>query len=385
MNKELFFKLYLLIMSNKKRIILRTFLVSAIVFIVMLLSVLIPNEKSFFPNIYKSTGIVLIKNQSDGFSINSQMSSIASMAGFDMSSEICYGELLKNLAYTNTFCDLVVNQFNLIDYYKIKKHVLFNSRLEFKKNFDINFDKETGLMRISYLTKSPEFSQTIVYFIIEQLSEKFMNINIDSNIVRKNLLNKKLSFSEMEIKRLEVSLKNYQMNNNIYSIEDSSLQISQQIAKLKSQVMIKSIEKETYKNFMTNSSQLSAIEYEIKSLEKLILDLEQSENSFDNIVSLKELPDLAIKYNEINNELLIQTEIYKTLRQEYEMVKLKLDGETPIFQVIENNDIPDIKEYPRRSLICISSFIAIFFINIFYYVFSFYYRNLKKEYVKWKN
>jgi uncharacterized protein involved in exopolysaccharide biosynthesis len=64
-------------------------------------------------------------------------------------------------------------------------------------------------------------------------------------------------------------------------------------------------------------------------------------------------------------ELEAQKEVYTQLKTQYELVKVQLASETPVFQVLEYAEIPDQKSGPSRGLLCIVVAFASFFLSVF--------------------
>jgi len=62
--------------------------------------------------------------------------------------------------------------------------------------------------------------------------------------------------------------------------------------------------------------------------------------------------------------MLVQTEVYKLLTQQYELAKLNAAGQEPVFQVLELAEAPDRKSGPSRGMICIVAVFAAFFLAI---------------------
>ena len=64
-------------------------------------------------------------------------------------------------------------------------------------------------------------------------------------------------------------------------------------------------------------------------------------------------------------ELSAQEQVYASLKGEYEVLKIDLASETPLFQVLERAEIPDQKSGPSRGKLCIFLTFAGAFISIF--------------------
>ena len=78
----------------------------------------------------------------------------------------------------------------------------------------------------------------------------------------------------------------------------------------------------------------------------------------------QELPELALQFAHLERDLRVQGEIYRILTQQYEIAKLDLEGQEPIFQVLELAEAPDLKSGPSRSIIVIVTNFAAFFFSI---------------------
>ena len=49
----------------------------------------------------------------------------------------------------------------------------------------------------------------------------------------------------------------------------------------------------------------------------------------------------------------------------YELLKVKMQSEQPVFQILERPEIPDMKSKPSRGKLCIIITFAAFFISVF--------------------
>jgi uncharacterized protein involved in exopolysaccharide biosynthesis len=67
----------------------------------------------------------------------------------------------------------------------------------------------------------------------------------------------------------------------------------------------------------------------------------------------------------INMELQAQQQIYSQLKVQYELLKVSMASETPVFQVLELAEIPDKKSGPSRGMICIIVTAAAGFFSVF--------------------
>jgi len=113
------------------------------------------------------------------------------------------------------------------------------------------------------------------------------------------------------------------------------------------------IEKENLEVNIANTFQ------EIQLLEEESRKLEQSVVSGS---SAGRLPAITVDMNRILLELKAQREVYTQLKVQYELLKVAMASERPVFQILEMAEIPDQKSGPSRGKLClIVTFAAGFF------------------------
>ena len=162
------------------------------VVIVCVISLKLPSEKSFMPNKYTPRAQMLINNKdSSGSSLSGMLSSsglgsLASLAGVNVSGGgVSYSSLAQYLVNSNTIQDAVVQKFNLVERYKIKKFPVASSREALKKNLSASFDDKTGIFTVSFTDRDPVFAQAVVNYVVDLLEKRFLEIGVDSDIESK--------------------------------------------------------------------------------------------------------------------------------------------------------------------------------------------------------
>jgi uncharacterized protein involved in exopolysaccharide biosynthesis len=77
------------------------------------------------------------------------------------------------------------------------------------------------------------------------------------------------------------------------------------------------------------------------------------------------LPAVTMELNRIQLELEAQKQVYTQLKVQYELTKIEMASETPVFQILELAEVPDRKSGPSRGLICIIVTFAAGFFAVF--------------------
>jgi uncharacterized protein involved in exopolysaccharide biosynthesis len=112
------------------------------------------------------------------------------------------------------------------------------------------------------------------------------------------------------------------------------------------------IEKENLERSISNTfKEIQNLEMEARRLERSV-----------SVVSVGNPPSVSLELTRIEIELEAQKQVYTQLRTQYEVLKVAMASETPVFQVLEYAEILDQKSGPRRSMLCIIvTFAAVFF------------------------
>lgn len=101
---------------------------------------------------------------------------------------------------------------------------------------------------------------------------------------------------------------------------------------------------------------------EMLSLEAQMRELETGSSIMQ---AGRNIPRITIEVERLKREITIQEAIYTQMRQEYELLKISMNSETPIFQVLEYAEVPEKKSEPSRAIICMIGTVAGFFVAIF--------------------
>ncbi|WP_428768129.1 lipopolysaccharide biosynthesis protein [Treponema sp. HNW] len=269
-----------------------------------LLSLKLPAEKSFLPNLYTPKAHMLINDpnaQGGGLSslINSSgLGSLAGLAGISAKGGASYGSLAVYLAGSNSFLDALITEFNLVERYEIKKSLKADTRKALLKYLQATLDDKTGVFTLSFTDIDPVFAQKVVNYAVEYLENRFTEMGLDKNKLEKSNLEQNIHNTYTEIVRLQ------------------------------------------------NKS---------KKLEESVSGGLQSAH----------IPSIMLEINMLKLELKAQEAVYAQLKTQYELLKIKIASETPVFQILERAEVPDKKSKPSRGKLCIIITFASAFISVF--------------------
>lgn len=362
--------LYLLnVLGRYKWLIIVITAVSAIgILFFAVLSLKLPPERSPLPNLYKPSALILINEESGteaaSLLASSGLGSLASLAGVSTGSS--YGALASKIVRSKSTLDLIANEFEVADKYKIGESPVGKSRSAIDNRLGVVFDGDTSTLTISYEDYDPVYARDIVNRIVEILAQRFSAIGGNKNLTRKNLLEQKLAEVEVEIARYEAQIQAFQEEQGALDVESLAREQVSALAELKSQLILKDMEIKTYSGFTSiDDPIMKRMRAERENLARLIEEMESGYSEYEALMPAQDdLPALAIEFEHLKRNLQIQASIYQILTQQYELAKLNVEGEEQIFQTLELADVPDLKSGPRRSYLCAGVTAGAFFFSI---------------------
>jgi uncharacterized protein involved in exopolysaccharide biosynthesis len=287
------------------RILILSVTISAMVISlgVSIVSLMLPPEKSFLPNLYTSRADMLINNaNSQGSGITaainaSGLGGLASMAGLNVTGGPTFSSLVVYLAGSNTLLDSIVGEFDIAARYKIKDHRIGNSRKALKKRLRVECDDANGVFTIGFTDYDPVFACEVVNYCVDYLSNRFESLGLDKNILQKKNLEKGIETAYQSIRDLED---------------------------------------------------------EVQKLERSATTLYSGP-----------VQNITLETRRINMELNAQQQIYTQLKVQLELVNTSIASETPVFQILEVAQVPDLKSGPGRGMLCIIVSLGAFFFSAF--------------------
>jgi uncharacterized protein involved in exopolysaccharide biosynthesis len=289
----------------RRRVMIIVFTLVAMVGVIVfsIISLVLPPEASPLPNEYTPTALMLINDSSSsggGMAAMLGASGLGSLAGLaGVSSGSTFSGLATYLTGANTLLDAVVNEFGLIARYKISTPK--------KQSKSPRADSRKALqkkLKATYDDKSGVFS---------------VSFTDTDPVFAQRVVNYCVGYLQTWFDHLGVDKNKLEKENLEKNIEN------------------------TYE--------------EIRTLELETRRLEQSVQQGG-----MQAPSISFDLNRIQMELEAQRQVYAQLKVQYELLKVTMASEKPVFQVLELAEIPDQKSGPSRGLLCvIVSFAAAFF------------------------
>ena len=328
-----------------------------------LISILLPTEKSFLPNVYSPKASMLIQS-SNSSSISAALaaSGLSSLADFAALSGNSSAQLAQVLATSNSILDSLNEKFKFSEKYKFKKAIISSTREAIRKKLTATIDSKSGLFTISFTDTNPILAKEAVDTVVELLAARFADLSGSKAQQQKDTLEKKLADVDSSVKVLEKKVKEFQEKYGVIQVDALATEQITILARLRSDLIAKEMEIENYKKISRiEDPTLTQYINERDGIIAKIKEIETGKGPGSKIMpSQRDLPAISFEFGKLQRDLLVQTELFKILTQQYELAKLNSSNQDPVFQVIEMAEVPDKKSGPSRSKICIVATIAAF-------------------------
>lgn len=296
----------LVVILWKRKIVIFIIVTLAIVFIVSysILSLLLPTEKSFLPNKYTPQSHMLINDSKSSAGALSSMLSSSGMGGLASLAGI-------SASGGQTYSSLAV-----------------------------------------YLVKTNSFLDTII--------EKF-------NLVERYEIEKHPKTATREA-LTELLTADFNDESGVFSISFTDIDpvFAQSVVNFATKQLEKRFEEIGVDK---NKLQKENLERNLTNTLDEIQRLEQASQSLmRGLGSTGRLADgtsFLLESTRLELELEAQKKVYTELKTQYELTKVKMASETPVFQILEYAEVPDKKSGPSRGKLCIIVTFAAFFFSVF--------------------
>ncbi len=257
-------------------------------------------------------------------------------------------ERYKTIIYSRTNLDIIVKRFNLLKDYHLSS--MEKAEKYLKDNIQIDDTKDDALL-IKVRASSPEKASDMANFIVEQLNQTVINLNIRKSKENKIFLGDRYEEIRINLKNAEDSLKYFQTKNNMFELENQSKATIEEYSKLESELARKQIELTVMKQIL--GKDIPEVQYQETAVREFKDKIDKIQEGKDNnpiLIPLKSLPDKGVKYLRYLRDVKIYSTMLEYIIPLYEQAKFDEQKEIPIIQIIDHAVPPEKKSYPSRVL-----------------------------------
>lgn len=312
-----------------------------------IITIVLPPQISPLPNKYNAQAVLLVQGTPSG-----GLDSVIAALGLALPEQAGgptaapdYGQIALMVLNSKIIVDQLIEEFDIVRRYRLREGDRTSARNAVLMGAAFNYAKSSGVLTVSYEAVDPSYARDMANRMVELLNEWFVSKGGTSKLKQKNLLEQKISDVSTDIAKLEVQIRDFQREYGVLTVEELAASQSKVLADLRAQQVIKEMEIRNYAQFTKiEDSHLMRLRAEHENIKGLI---EQNEKQFAGL----DLPALSLQFARLKMALDIQTRIFESMSEQYEITKLTLESE-PVFQILELAEVPDRKSSPHRSKLC---------------------------------
>ncbi len=341
---------------------------------VFIISVLI---SFMLPKIYISSATILPPQIQSSISsqILTQLGGLA--GGISLPQAKDTSELYKAFLQTNEVVDYVIEKNRLDEFYKEKNKESLRGIL--KNNLQVNIDRKSGLMKISYLSKSPEMAFNIVSSFIEGLKKLNNKLAVTEASQRRLFFEEQLEKAKENLIRAEEDLKKFQLKTGSIKIDDEAKAAIEEVSMIRAQISAKEIQLKVMKNYLTpENPEYKALVDEIFALKEQLSKLQSKiPDDDESKLSTKKVSVYGIEYIRKMREFKFSEAMYEFMLKQYESAKIDESKDAAIIQIVEKPEIPQKKYKPKRRVVVLLLTLVGFFLAVIWIYLKIFIENIK--------
>jgi len=286
------------------------------------------------------------------------------LEGFGLGSNITiralnykYAAVLKSRSITEP----VIEKYRFIDYFKIKdKDPLKAKEKAFKlfhrKIMKIMITDETDFMTISITTRDRQFSKEIAEHYLSILLEYIINNTNNIGKQKRELFESRLAQITTEMSDLTEEMKKYQNIHKIVDIENQAKASIETYSKILEEFFIVELDLGYIEKYMPNSLAHKNLVEKKNNIKDTLKKIETN-NSNDTpfLLALENINSGYFTVQEGVYKLEIYQKLLTTIYPQLELARIEELEKMDKFEIIDYPNLPGIRAYPKRAMICIAT------------------------------
>ena len=333
---------------------------SALIFAYALLSLRLPSASAWnlLPNVYRPDAKVLLsENDSSGLVSLGPSSDAAGPLGqlLGVAAGSSSAALAQELLAGRTIHDQVIDEFGFIERYGFSEHPRTAARAVVAKSLFYEFNPESAILTIAYEDTDPEFGAAVLARILELLEQRFRSLTAETVLLQKQHVEERLAAVGADRQAAQDRLVAFHRARGIVDIAEQSAQSGRLLAEYKRELLTKEVEMQSLREFLpADDASVVQLQGQIDVVRRVLDELQSGFSSFSaQTIPRDELPAVAAQYLNLSRDLELQERLYSVLRQQYELTRIEETDPSRTFQVIEAVEVPEVKYWPNRALVCV--------------------------------
>jgi uncharacterized protein involved in exopolysaccharide biosynthesis len=305
------------------------------------------------PKWYKATAVILPPTADQGpFNVGNLIGQLG-VGGFLGSNEDQnrFMAILKS----RTLLESIAQKYNLQEKYEADD--MEKTLLALEGNIQIDIGEENQII-ISILDQDQEMVAEMANYVVHALDSLNIALHTSRAHSSREFIESRLAIVVDSLMLLEKETTKFMEKEGVLSLDEQVRVGISKAADLKAAIMSKEIELEVARRMVQSSNpNVRKLEIELESLKHKYQEF-YSPSSDKLFLDLENVPELAIKYIQLQRKTEYYTKVLEFLAPQFEQAKIEEAKEIPTVQVLDYGVRPERKEKPRRAKLVIFVFMA---------------------------
>lgn len=226
--------------------------------------------------------------------------------------------------------------------------------------FDAYYDEENMVVKFSVTTSDRILSYEVANAVIEQL-QVLLNEKSNSKAGKiRVFLEKRISQIEVQLAQSSESLKNFQIENQIYMPDSQITGAVEIMTELEAEKVANEIQMGVMAKYSNPSNpKLKAMQDAVDEINAKIETIKiggdtQGSEKANLLPPLEKTPELIQQYLAYKRDVMVYEKLYALLMAEFEYEKIKEKKDDFSFVLIDSPNVAENKAKPRRSLVMLA-------------------------------
>jgi uncharacterized protein involved in exopolysaccharide biosynthesis len=273
-----------------------------------------------------------------------------------------YVEVLKS----RTVQDRLVEKFDLRTHYSKKYYQ--DARKKLNRMTDIDEDKKSGVITLSVTDWDPRFAAALARSYIEEMNRVAAGLNTSAAHREREFLEERLKSAKQDLDLASLQLSEFSSKHTMMDVQQQGRAMMDAAARLQGELIASQSELKGLEQIYSDDNvRVRSLKARIGELQAQLRKMVGSYTTPGNVTdstegdspSIRTLPALGYRYQDLYREAKTQESIYDFLTQQYELARVEEAKELPVVRVMDQPNVPEKKNSPIRSLVVgLSVFVA---------------------------
>ena len=341
----------LIVIAERKRIVLRVTAVFAVLAIIISL---------ILPASYTATVTLLPPQESSsmGAALASQLGNLGGMAA------LAGGESrpqeperpIRCDVQSRTVEDAMVQRFGLMQEYHA--HYLSDARKVFENHTTVDGNGKDGLIHISVEDHNASRAAELANGYVDQFRDLSQHLAITEASQRRLFFQQELEQAKNNLANAEVALEQTEQKTGVIQPDSQERALIESAASLRAQITAREVQIQGMQTYATGeNSELIQAQQELAGLRAQLAKLGGSEDTSGNEFMIPKglVPKAGMEYVRRLRDVKYYETIFDILARQFEVAKLDEAKEGAMIQVVDPAIPPDRRSFPKRGLIVIGA------------------------------